>query len=82
MSANYDAKHADAFFADLWELLGEVPVDQILRKIHREWPDIGRRRLLLETMRRVVSEAKSGPNVQNRATALREVAAALESQLS
>jgi hypothetical protein len=42
-----DARRA---YEDLWELFGEVPAEQILKKIDREWPDAADQRNILTAL--------------------------------
>ena len=69
---------AQRFYLDLWEMFGEVPAATILRKIDREWPS-DRLRLLLESMRRAVTQIAAVPQ---RRRGLEEVIELLEQRLA
>jgi hypothetical protein len=69
---------ARSSYEDLWELLGEVPAEQILKKIDREWPS--HQLEILTALKRIVP--MFAPEVAWRAAGAREVIRGLEQRLT
>ena len=69
----------DRFYEDIFVLLGEVPTDQIIRKVIAECPP-ARLSVLCDAMRLAVGHFD--PSAAGRAAALREVIEALEKHVA